>query len=140
MSSLYKGQLAQALRGASLLPDGQVVIQDEFKATSKPAKVRWAMVTPADVSIEGNNTALLKRSGKTMRLTVLTDQRIKLKTYSTEPKADYDARNPGTRLIGFEVTLSAGREARTTVVMSPGNSRAKPKVNLKPVLQWSSPQ
>lgn len=140
MSSVYSGQLAQALRGASLLPTGQVIIQDELKATNQPSMVRWAMVTPAEVSIEGKSNALLKKDGKTIRLTMLTDEEIQLKTYSTEPKADYDAPNPGTCLIGFEVSLSPGQAVRTAVVMSPSSVQTKPAIDLKPLLKWSSPQ
>lgn len=140
MSRLYEGQLAKSLRGAGLLFSGHVVVQDEFKATDKPATVRWAMVTPAEVTIESSNKALLKIGEKVMRLSVLTDEKIQLKTWSTEPKADYDAPNPGTRLIGFEVSLAAGQEVRTTVVMSPPGANAKPSIDLKSVLQWSTPK
>jgi hypothetical protein len=140
MSSVYEGQLEQALRGASLLPSGQVVIQDEFKAADKPVTVRWAMVTPAEVHVESGNDALLTEGGKTMRLTVLTDRRIKWQTWSTEPKADYDASNPGTCLIGFEVSLSSGQAARTAVVMTPSSAKAKPRIDIKPLSQWSSAQ
>ena len=140
MSSLYAGQLAQATRGAALLPTGQVVIQDEFKATDQAATVRWAMVTPATVSIASHDRALLKKGGKTMRLTVVTDKKIQLKTYSTAPKADYDARNPGTCLIGFELSLSPGQAARTVVLMTPSNGNTEPSLDLPSVLQWSEPQ
>jgi len=139
MSEVYKDQLAKAFRGAGLLPADQVIIQDEFNATHQPATVRWAMVTPAKVSIEGNKSALLQQEGKTMRLTVLTDKKIQLTTYSTEPKADYDARNPGTRLIGFEVSLSAGQAARTAVILSPSGATSKTSIDLQPVLEWSAP-
>jgi len=140
MSDVYEGQLAEALRGAALLPTGQVIIQDEFKATNLPATVRWAMVTPAEVSIESNKSALLQKEGKTMHLTVLTHEEIRLRTYSTEPKADYDAPNPGTCLIGFEVSLSSGQAVRTAVLMSPSNANAKPSIDLQSVLQWSTPR
>jgi hypothetical protein len=140
MSDVYEGQLAKALRGAALLPTGQVIIQDEFKAANQPATVRWAMVTPARISIESNKSALLKKDGKTMHLTVLTDQEIQLRTYSTEPKADYDAPNPGTRLIGFELSLSSGQSARTAVLISPSGANAKSSIDLRPVLQWSPPR
>ena len=140
MSRVYSGQLAQALRGASLLPGGQVIIQDEVKATNRPGTVRWAMVTPAEVSIQGKKNALLKKDGKAMRLTVLTDEEIQLRTYSAEPKADYDARNPGTRLVGFEVSLSAGKAARTTAILSPSGVKSQSLLDLKPVLEWSAPR
>ena len=140
MSKLYEGQLAESLRGAGLLSTGHVVIQDEFKAAEQPATVRWAMVTPAEVTIESSNKALLKIGKKVMRLSVLTDEKIQLKTWSTEPKADYDAPNRGTRLIGFEVSLSAGQAVRTVVIMSPPGAKARPSIDLKPVLQWSTPK
>jgi hypothetical protein len=137
MSDVYEGQLAEALRGAALLSTGQVIIQDEFKAADQPTTVRWAMVTPAKVSIESNKSALLQKEGKSIHLTVLTDEEIELRTYSTEPKADYDARNPGTRLIGFEVSLSPEQAVRTIVLMSPPSANAKPSIELQSVLQWS---
>ncbi len=140
MSDVYVGQLVKAHRGAALLSTGQVIIQDEFKATRQPATVRWAMVTPAEVSIESSKSALLQKEGKTMHLTVLTDEEIQLRTYSTEPKADYDAPNPGTRLIGFEVSLSSGQAVRTAVLISPSSATAKSSIDLKPVLQWSRPR
>ncbi|MFC1795066.1 heparinase II/III family protein [Planctomycetota bacterium] len=138
MTDVYEGQLAEALRGAALLPTGQVIIQDEFKAADQPITVRWAMVTPAEVSIESNKSALLRKEGKSIRLTVLTDEEIQLRTYSTEPKADYDARNPGTRLIGFEMSLSPEQAVRTVVLMSPSSANAKPSIDLRSVRQWST--
>jgi hypothetical protein len=138
MSAVYEGQLAKSLRGAALLPTGQVIIQDEYKATNQPATVRWAMVTPAKVSIESNKKAVLQKEGKTLHFNVLTDEDTKLRTYSTEPKADYDARNPGTRLIGFEVSLSPRQEVRTAVLISPSSTNAKTSIDLKPLLQWST--
>jgi hypothetical protein len=140
MSDVYEGQLAEAFRGAALLPTGQVMIQDELKATNKPATVRWAMVTPAEVSIESNKSALLQKEGKTIHLTVLTDEDTQLQTYSTKPKADYDAPNPGTRLIGFEVSLSPEQKVRTAVLISPSSKKAEASIDLKPVLQWSTPR
>jgi hypothetical protein len=117
-----------------------VLIQDEFKATNQSTTVRWAMVTGAQVSIESNKSALLKKEGKTMRFKVLTDQEIQLRTYSTEPKADYDAANPGTRLIGFEVSLSPDQTVRLAVLMSPSSVKMNPSIDLKPVLEWSKPR
>jgi hypothetical protein len=140
MSKVYQGQLARTFRGASLLPTGAVVIQDEFTALDRQTKVRWAMVTPAKVSITDGTNALLTKDGKTLRLTVITNEKIQLQTYSTAPKADYDASNPDTRLIGFEVSLSPGQAARTVVLMSPSNGNTEPSLDLPSVLQWSKPQ
>ena len=140
MSSVYEGQLAQALRGASLLSSGHILIQDEFQAADQPANVRWAMVTPTSVSLEDDKNALLNQEGKTMRLSVLTDVKVQLRTYSTVPQADYDAPNPSTCMIGFEVALSAGQAARTAVLLTPPAAQTKTSVELQPLLQWSPPQ
>ena len=137
MKAVYEGQLAQALRGAALLPTGQVLIQDQFKATDRPTTVRWAMVTPAAVSIESDKRALLTQEGKTLRLTVLTDAETQLRTYSTEPKADYDAPNPGTRMVGFEVSLASGQATRIAVLLDPSSGPAEASVDLQPLLEWS---
>ena len=140
MSKVYQGQLARAFRGASLLPTGQVVIQDEFTALDRPTKVRWAMVTAAKVFITDGTNALLTKDGKALRLTVITNEKIQLQTYSTAPRADYDASNPDTRLIGFEVSLSPGHAACTVVLMSPSNGNTEHSLDLPSVLQWSKPQ
>ena len=140
LSEVYGGQLAQAYRGGALLPDGTIVIQDEFKATDEAATVRWAMVTPAEVTINSDKSALLKQKGKTMLFTVCTKEKIQLQTYSTAPKEDYDAANPGTRMIGFEVSLSSGQAVRTTVLMTCRSDQRKDSTDLPSVLQWSKPQ
>jgi hypothetical protein len=140
MSDVYQGQLGQALRGASLLPSGQVLIQDEFKALDQPARVRWAMVTPAQVTITDDKTALLKQKGKTLRVTVVTDAKTKLTTYSTKPRADYDAANPGTRMLGFEVSLAPEQAIRMAVILDPPSAGTQASVDLQPLLQWSEPQ
>ena len=140
MSSVYQGQLAQALRGAYLTPAGQLVIQDEFRALDQPTTVRWAMVTPAQVTFTGDKTALLKQKGKTLRVRVLTDTKTQLQTYSTKPKADYDAANPGTRMLGFEVSLAPNQRMQMAVVLSSQSSGAGESIDLQPVLQWSEPK
>ncbi len=98
------------------------------------------MVTPASVSIEDEKNALLSQEEKTMRLTVVTEAKVQLRTYSTVPQADYDAPNPGTCMIGFELALSAGQSARTAVLLTPPGAQAKTSLELQPLRQWSPPQ
>jgi len=139
LSGVYAGQLAQAYRGGGLLSGDTMVIQDEFQATDEAATVRWAMVTPAEVTIKSDTSALLTQKGKTMLFTVGTKEKIQLQTYSTAPKEDYDAANPGTRMIGFEVSLSSGQAVRTTVLMTCRSDQRKDSTDLPSVLQWSKP-
>lgn len=140
MSSVYQGQLAQALRGAALLPSGRILIQDDLKATSEKTTVRWAMVTPAQVEIKDASMALLKQKGKTMRFGVVTNADVRIKTYSTEPKADYDASNPGTRMVGFELNLAPGETQRVAVLLSPEDAPPVKTKKIQSVLKWSEPR
>ena len=138
LSAVYEGQLAQALRGAALLPTGQIVIQDELTAPDHPTSVRWAMVTSAEVELRSDRTALLKQKGKTLGLAVVGDIEMRWTTFSTEPKADYDASNPGTRMVGFAFELTPGRIVRYAVTLSPSGTARPSLETLKPLRAWSA--
>lgn len=140
LSEVYEGQLKQALRGGTLLPQGQVLLQDEVTASKSKATVRWAMVTPADVEEVTERHVLLKREGKTMHLRLHGDIKAQWTTYSTEPKADYDAPNPGTRLVGFTYDLKPGQTARYAVTLSHDRDIPLAAQTLIPLLSWSEPE
>lgn len=139
MTKVYEGQLKKALRGALLLPSGQILIQDELQATDKPATVRWAMVTPAKVEIQSDKAAILTQKQKTMQFNVVTDADVKLTTYSTKPRADYDAGNGNTRMIGFEVKLAPNEKVTIAVIMTSGLRQAPTSMPLKNIQSWSKP-
>lgn len=140
MTEVYRGQLKKAVRGASLLPSGQILIQDELQASDKPATVRWAMGTPAKVDIRSNKTAILSQKEKTMQFNVVTKADVKLTTYSTKPRASFDADNGDTRMIGFEVKLAPNEKVTIAVVMTTDESQKIPtEKSLKKIQNWSKP-
>lgn len=139
LSKTYEGQLASAQRGAALLPTGQIIMQDDLTATDQKTSVRWAMVTPAQVKPGPDSTASLVQSGKTMQLKVVGDIQPTWTTYSTEPKADFDAPNPGTRMVGFEFTLEPGQTTRYQVQFAPPGTRFPTNQTLRPLTDWSAP-
>ena len=108
LSSVYEGQLASITRGAAIADEKYVVIQDELVARDTATVVRWTMLTPAEVTISGKNTAILKKDGKELILRVVTPSKLSLRTWSTEPTTEYDAPNPGTTLVGFELNVPPG--------------------------------
>ena len=100
-------------RGAELRPDRTVLVQDEVTALDRPAFSRWAMVTRAEVSIDRPAVARLIQAGKSLQFRVLEPAGAALKIYPTDPPpSDFDARNEGTRMIGFEVTVPAAAPFR----------------------------
>ena len=135
-SSAYTGQLAAVRRGVALLPDRSVLIQDEITGGTAPtALVRWAMLTPASVTVAGS-TATLSRDGKTLALRVLEPAGVTVETYSTEPPAAHDAPNPGTVLVGFRVPVSAGSSVTLRVLLVPGGGASSRELPPAELASW----
>lgn len=135
-TQIYKDQLANAKRGAALMHDGSVVIQDEITALDKPSTiVRWAMLSAADVSIDSPGKATLTKNGKKLSLQVLQPAGAALKIISTAPPTPVDTPNPGTRIIGFEVSIRAKQQQQIVVRLIPQSSSCEP-ISALPLAKW----
>ena len=135
MSSLYKDQLEQAVRGAAIIDQQYFVVRDELRSGDQNASVRWQMVTGAEIAITGKNTAILSKDGKQMTIRVDEPANVTLTTWSSQPETDYDAPNPGTIILGFETELPANTSATLQVKMVPGNKASKATI-VKPLADW----
>jgi hypothetical protein len=122
ITSVYEGQLKKAVRGVGIVDQQYVLVQDEVEALDKATTVRWNMLTPADVSTTGNNMATLEKDGKQLFLKVEGLPQVKIKTWSTDPKTDYDEPNPGTILVGFEYELGPNEAAEYQVYLIPAEA------------------
>lgn len=125
LTTVYKDQLAKANRGIAIVDKQYVVVQDEIATLGKPTTIRWTLLTPADVTITGNNKAELTKNGKKMLLEVQSPVPVTMKTWSTVPNNSFDAPNPGTIRTGFEVTLPANSNTTLVVTLKPGASASK---------------
>lgn len=135
-TSVYRGQLARASRGVALQPDRTVRVQDEFTALAKAATVRWAMVTRAEVRVDGPGRATLQLGGKTLRFRVLEPAGVLVQLYPTDPPpAATDARNEGTRMVGFEVVAAAGTAQRLVVQLEPASAGTSDQP-VQPLANW----
>lgn len=134
LSSLYMGQLAAARRGITLRADRAVLVQDEITTGERPATVRWAMLTRGMPTIDGGN-AVLEQDGRTLALRVLSPPGVTLRIWPTDPPPNrWDASNKGTRIIGFEVPITAAQQQRLAVVLVPGGGTTDAVV--KPLAEW----
>ncbi len=122
LSSLYH-ELSDARRGVAIVDTAYVVIRDELRTKDKPATIRWTMLTAADVKLTGGNRAELTKNGKKLILDVTEPAGVTLRTWSTRPPHDYDAPNPGTTLVGFEVGLPASTSGTLSVRLIPAGDR-----------------
>jgi hypothetical protein len=132
---VYQGQLEKALRGVGLRADRTVLVQDEFTTLGQAANVRWAMVTPAAVRIDGPGRATLTQDGKKLSFRVLEPAGAALKIYPTDPPSAIDAPNPGTRLLGFEVAVPAKTAQRLVVHLVPSSATPADEA-IVPLTQW----
>lgn len=136
MSTVYKGSLAQAQRGIAIVNQSYVVVRDELKTLAQESTVRWTMLTPATVKIIGKNQAELSFQGKKLLLQVRHPAGVTLKTWSTDPPHHYDAPNPGTTLLGFEVQLPANAKGDLTVLLVPEKARKQVKQQVPALAKW----
>ena len=136
LSSVYEGQLASVTRGAAIADGKYAVIQDELVARDTATIVRWTMLTPADVTLSGKNTATLKKDGKELTLRVVTPSNAKVRTWSTEPATDYDAPNPGTTLVGFELNVPSGGSQTIQVMLVPKDAVKHARKKVKALSTW----
>lgn len=120
LSSIYKEQLLSCKRSIAIVNKDHVQISDAIETMNKETKVRWNMLTAANVTITGTNIAVLKIGNKTMMLKASGAEKIIMKTWSTDPPRDYDAPNPGTILVGLEAILPAGSKNVLQVTLTPG--------------------
>jgi hypothetical protein len=134
MTEVYKGMIKKAQRGIAVVDKEYVVVRDEIETMDQPTTVRWTLLTPASVRITGSNSAELTKDGKKLLLQVQSTFPVTMKTWSTDPPNSYDAPNPGTAMVGFEVSVPANSRADIHVVLIPSGKKVKKKVG--PLKEW----
>lgn len=95
------------------------------------------MLTPAKVkSIEGTQIHLVNK-GKHLKMYIAGIEGAVFKTWSTDPPNNYDAPNPGTTLVGFELKVPAHTKKSFNVILAPGNEKMEVKnINLTALNEW----
>lgn len=135
LSTLYADKLKKSIRGVALINKKTVLIRDEITVGNADVTLRWSMVTPATVNIIDKHTIELNYKNKKCYLFVDAQSEVKMKTWSTDPLTDYDAKNPGTSIAGFEVRLKAGSKQAISVFLAAQSSLPK-SFSAKPIASW----
>ena len=138
LSEIYKGQVAKANRGIAIIDKNYVVVRDEIETLNDATTLRWTMLTPADVKITGANKAELTKDGKKLVLQVDAPLTVTMKTWSTDPPNSYDAPNPGTTLVGFEIILPANSKTAFNVSLVPEKALKKANKKIQPLINWNN--
>lgn len=138
LTEVYKGSAAGIQRGIAIADQQYVVVRDEIKAVDTITTIRWTLLTPATVIITGMNTAELTKNGKKMLLRVDEPHNIVMKTWPTDPPPhEFDAPNPGTTLVGFEIVLPAKSSASFTVMLIPEKAVHNATKKIPALREWN---
>jgi len=136
LSQIYNTQVTKSVRGIAIVDQNHVVVRDEIETLDAITTIRWTMLTPATAKIVGKNQIELTKNGKTLMLKVKAKGKIVMKTWSTDPPHDYDAPNPGTTLVGFEIILPANTKTALNVSLLPGETSSKRFKKIMPLEKW----
>jgi hypothetical protein len=93
------------------------------------------MMTTATPEL-AEKSILLTKDGKKLFLKIESDVPVTTKTWSTTPATTYDAQNPGTILVGFEMKLEPGQKKDIQVMLVPENA-GQPKFS-KSLANWKN--
>ena len=137
LTQIYKGSLSKAKRGIAIADKKYVVVRDEIETLPGETTVRWTLLTPTEVKITGTNKAELIKNGKKLILQVQEPANVVIKTWPTDPPHSYDAPNPGTTLVGFEITLPPNVERTITVTLVPQSAEKDVKKKMLALSKWN---
>ena len=103
MTAFYGGDLDSCYRKVWLDKKDDLHVEDFFIGGESTLNLIWKMCTEAEAKILGPSAIELKKDGKTRILRLSTKHYASPRIWPTTPKHDYDAANPGTCLVGFEI-------------------------------------
>lgn len=136
LSSIFQPDLKKVQRGVAIINKTHVTVKDEVETGNTAVTIKWQILTPAKVEkIQGNQVVLSNR-GKRIKLYVEGLDKVDLKTWSTSPPQSYDAPNPGTVLLGFELQLPANSKRSFNVVFAPEEEKSLNTLELKALSAW----
>ncbi|SHF56393.1 Heparinase II/III-like protein [Mariniphaga anaerophila] len=134
-------EVKNATRKVTIVKDSYLKVEDIIEANEEAVKIRWNMVTPSKAEKVNKNTIRLSQKGKTMFLKVQSKTSFKIAIRESENPStvkcdftnrkyeDYNHKNIGTVMVGFDAEVPAGEKAKFTVTLTEGPSDIKLKKN-----------
>jgi len=119
LSSLYSDDLGKVQRGIAIVGDKYFMVRDEVETRDSAAMLSWNMLTSANVALIGDKNAELTLKGRKLVMRLAEPAGARFITKETVPPEGYDAPNPGTTLIGFEVKVPPGSSLNLVVIFLP---------------------
>ncbi len=136
LTSLYQDQVMQAERGAMVLNDKAVLIQDEWKGSDQETAYSWQFLTRAEIQVTDGKVRLTK-DGKSLDLLILDRAPAQINVEKAEDlmKA-FDAPNPGVKRVSICLSTAPGQDGRLRVLAVPGSSGVVDRPSMQPLADW----
>ena len=133
MTDAYKGQAESVRRGFEMLNRQAVYVQDEIAGAV--GTVRWALVTEAEVELDGNR-AVLRQDGQTLVAQIVEPAAARFEVLSTKPPTEEEAQNKGSRLLATTVIPQDGKLTTIRVLLQPSADQPSAPLPAKPLSEW----
>jgi oligo-alginate lyase len=121
ISSAYRNSLNNAVRTISLVNNSKLIIRDSLQNDNTVSHVRWSMLTFDTIELLSLTTALIRKNGKTMLFKIMQPQNATIKQYSAQPSLDFEEKNKGFVMIGFDQVLQPNESRYVQVELIPQN-------------------
>jgi hypothetical protein len=135
LSSAYATQAESVLRGLSLISRSTLLVQDELEIP-EPVDVVWAMHTPAEIELAGNE-ALLSQGEWRVKAEILEPAGANFEVTEADPPQP-QAQQPNIRKLLVRLPRAVG-ELRQAVLLSPYPADSEPPAEIprvKPLKKW----
>ena len=111
-------------------------VRDEI--TGAGGDVRWAMVTGAEIKLDGNK-AMLHQDGKTLQVEILVPEDARFEVLSNTPPTKQEKQNESTHILAARLTADALRTVEISVLLQPiENGKKTVTFQLQPLREWPS--
>ncbi len=118
LSKVFEGQAGKVIREFQLLPNLEIVIDDNLEGLNPGDNVRWAMVTSAQIHLEGSH-AILEQDGKQLEVLVESPPGGALNVIPASGAHNYDAPNPNAHIIVVNAPASGSGKLHIRVLLQP---------------------
>ena len=119
LTPVYKNDVTNCRRTATIISNRYVEIKDVVQASSKPLTIRWNLLTQAVPQKVSNKIIRLVQSAKVLYLLFDGTESVTAKAWSTKPPTSYEEQNADTYMTGFEYSVTAGSSQTVTVKLVP---------------------
>ncbi|WP_404477981.1 heparinase II/III family protein [Novosphingobium sp. BL-52-GroH] len=136
LTAAYPGHAASIQRGVDFTDGGGLVtIRDEVRGGSPGSRWRWAMLTQAQIAIEGSS-AVLSLEGRSMRV-VADRSASRFEVIDARPPSTAQNPNAGYRLLTLHTQADASGELDLQVSLFPLGGRKAASSATAPLSAWT---